>query len=899
MMLKPKKIGDDLTLDEYNACQYLLYNMSCWNDTLILNTYSPYYGKYGAYLFQEQIANNGLTIVNEKQGTYRIHQTLTESTCIQKINVLQMNANLTKLHIQPTVKIFYKEPQKLKDGDSTTQNYDPTDSKDVNIWGDGEAKETPSFKEFTAVDIPATFENNVISFPLKDKKGNILPVNTIFSKRIYINYKFDKEPYIDFRNGKANSNDEILVDNQKDLINLVKNAPNTGELTVIRLDSNIDSPKPDYATASSTLGTYFINQIIFIENGQNVEIRGGTVNPARINASISKKCFVVKKGGRLTLNNIACEYGDASKSYYDKGRGGAIIVEGYDEEFGILKCENCIFEHNFAYYGGAIFSYHAGLHINNCLFQDNTVYNFGGAIDYEANDVKIEFMNIITTPGQAVKISAVVKDMNGNLKNEGEIVFYIRLQSGVDTHIGTARVKDGVAILDDYTVPVVKETTEYTLVAEYTGGMRLDNEVAKATLTIKVPEKYTASWIVGNVVKAKIGEAVTLNAKIVNAKGIVSTEPEGVFYVHSKAIHASRNGNTYTLRYILSDSDLINPETKEFQVGFSLIKSEDYSCNTITAKVTINMEKPHIELDGYVTGLFVTGESNVTKDLVKKWVKVGITDVYVRMNDYTNKSSRSQIEQVINTFGEVTDSKKIRVHALMSMFYNESTDKWAKPQDATRLEFIKSNIDYIAEKYPLVKGIVFDYFRDEGKSTDSKKVQYVNEAMSKLYAHIRDKNKNYCISMTGVPEGDNSKTKYGQDVVALNEYYDYIVVLTHKADYTKSGKEMDDKWVKEKLQYVINQKVSSRKIISSLQTYKTDTSKSDTTSSSSSSSKEVSSNTSTTASSTSSNKTNRTKDELTKTAKSIKNLSIKGIALYKDSSAPEGYVQSFKDIMGG
>ena len=53
MRLKVKNIGSQLTLDEYNAYQYLLYNMSCWEDKIILNTYTPHQGKYADYLFKE------------------------------------------------------------------------------------------------------------------------------------------------------------------------------------------------------------------------------------------------------------------------------------------------------------------------------------------------------------------------------------------------------------------------------------------------------------------------------------------------------------------------------------------------------------------------------------------------------------------------------------------------------------------------------------------------------------------------------------------------------------------------------------------------------------------------------------------------------------------------------
>lgn len=857
MMIKPKRIGDDLTLDEYNACQHLLYNMNCWTDYIILNTYTAYKGTFATYKLQN---NNAL--LNEKQTHYRINTTPSTTTNTLKIELKDISPHLEKLNLTPTVTIAYKKPKIYKNDENEPTEYDATDYKDINQWGKEESKETPDSTDYTRHTVPTTLNGNTLTFQLVDEEGTLLPQNTIIKQRIILKYKLNSKPYIDFRNGKANNMNEILVDNQEELIKLIENAPTNGKLTTIRLDSNIVPTKPKNTQSTDNMGTYYIEKTITIQKGQNIELLGGTNNNAIINASLSHRCFIIQPGAKLSLNHITCEYANVTKEYYNKGKGGAILVENENKEYGTLECENCTFQYNTAWYGGAIYSYHSGLHINNCTFTDNTATYSGGAINYMAQDVQLYFKNIITPPDTVVTLQVEVKDMNQEYKNEGEIEYYIR-NNETDTYIGKSRVRQGISTLD-YTVPKTLQTTEYIIVAKYTGGRAIDDDVAIATLTVKVPETYKASWIEGNVVKAKIGETITLNAKITDSNGLISTTPQCEYIINNNTIIATQNGNTYQLKYTLTEHDIIN-ENNEFIAKFTTVPSSEYTCNTITAKITIDTEK-QTNVQGYVTGLFVNSNTTVTTSLVDSWINAGITDVFIRYVNYKNSTNRQLLETTI----KAAENKNINIHATINCYYDTATSKWITPTDTTRNTFLKEHINYIAEHYSRVNGICLDYFRYPGTSPSSTAHTTITNQLKTLQEHIKSKNKNYIISTAVMPEEDGASEYYGQNYKEMSEYVDYLHIMAYKGNYSINGKERDDSWIKEKVTYCSNKNINLQKIVISLQTYKSDN-----------------------------NLTVRTKEELTTTAKTLKSDNIRGISLFREGLAPTGYIQSFKSIMEG
>lgn len=869
MNLKPKRLGDELSLDDYNACQYLLYYMDCWTDSVLIDNYLPKQGKFATYLL-----NDNTFFETEKQEHYRLVKTPTSTTTFE-IQLLDIVSKIKHLHISAKLTLYYKSPQPFKDGEGNTTTTDATGAREIPIWGSNEAKETEYLEtHYNKITVPVDYdsEEEKLVFNLFDEKNRTIPIESIISKRFFISYKFNTSPYIDFRNGKANFDEEILVDNVEELEKLIENVPHNNTLVVFRLDSNIDSELPPNASYIESVGTYFLRKPLEIQEGQNIEIRGGTQANARINASLSKRCFIIHPNGKLRLSNITCEYGNAKYATYDVGRGGAILVGYGYNTFGVLECENCLFTQNSANYGGAIFSYHAGLHLKKCTFDNNSALFRGGGVYYQARDVKMTLNNVLAKVGNEVKFMGTVRDINGQKVNEGDVDIYLKSVDGV--HIGTARVRVGEFISTPYIIPSEIKTIEYPIIAVYNGGRGVDDEIATAILKIKVPEKYTISWVSGNPTKAKIGDVITLNAKVVGNGGVLSTAPTILFKIGQKTYQAQVNGNMYTLTYKIAEGDM-DEKTKEIAISMFAIANEDYTSNTLTTKITVDVEEEQQVVNGYMTGLFVNGSSTITTSLLDRWIARGITDVYVRFQynadgtTYAN-SNASILEGLLK---QDKYKNKIRFHVAINVLYDASKQKWYSATDSSRLSTIKLAITYVKNHFSTCSGINLDYVRYSGVGnnvSNDTKVKQVNDVYKSLREHIKSQNENYIIS-TSVKAEDEGNLTYGQDLKAISDYVDYIQPMIYKEDYSSWSK-YEDSWVVKRLEYIINLKVPVNKIMVALQSYKMSGGKN-------------------TAISTS---------ELTTTVKTISAKKIKGVALFREGLIKENYLdETLAKIMEG
>lgn len=875
MNLKPKHLGDELTLDEYNACQYLLYSMDCWNENIILDTYSVY-GRNGEtkYAMYRLDSNNILT--TEKGETYRINAKLTDSNNTLSISMYNINGNFDKLNIVPFLKIYYQAPKEYQDGNNQSWKPDVTDNLEIDLWGSDEAKASEQLEAATThTDLEKQYSHFFISgsFDKRTHKINFklptsLPQDSIISKRIVINFKFNNEPYIDFRNGVANTSEEIWVDNVEDLEKLIKAVPKNEEPTVFRLDSNVELPKPKNSVYTDKLGTYILNKPLTIGKGQNIIIRGGTNNRSRINASKSRRCFVVKPEGKLTLTNIICEYGNCNNTDYDRGRGGAILVEGNYSNFGTLECSHCSFVHNKANHGGAIFSYHSGLFLTYCNFDSNEALFNGGAVYYHAQDVTIQVNNVVGKVGEVVTLKAIVKHLNGVGANAGKVEFY-RRNSNYDLKLGEARCENGIAELH-YTIPTIDRTTEYPIIAVYSGGQSMDNEIGTGSLKVKVPMKYTLSWASGNSTKAKKDETIHLNVKVTDINKAVSTDPTVLFTIGDEQIYANQNGNLYELIYKVDEEDITDETKKTIEIKCSTLPSTEYVSNTI--KTTITVDTTAAADTGYITGLFINSNSissiteAVAKTKLETYKSKGITDLYISFTNYNTASLRKMME----CFVKARDNNKItgiRIHARMNVLFDASNNKTYSPTDSTRLSFIKKNIDYVAKNLN-VDGISLDYVRYSGDGKDNSRHPKITALYKTLKEYIDSKKKNYIISTCCKAEDEDSYTYYGQKHGDFAQYVDYMMPMVYKTTYATSKVTTDDNWVVARINYIINQKVDKNKIVVALQTYKSDNS-------------------------------NRTLAELTTTAQKISTTKVRGVALFREGLVQGDYVKSYKDIMEG
>lgn len=422
-------LGDEISLDEYNAYQYLLYKSKKGFERIIMDMAQWYDGGSASYLL-----NESSLLLNDKAGTYKIKTDLNANSKL----ILSLNNKSDFLkwdHMDFTCIIYYKTGLMVETESDETIEVQASDNPEIKYLTTKESHKYPNLEEdFKKLKVKCELSNSSLIIPLWNSETNKprLKKNHIISKYLDIYITYDKIPYIDIRNGIANEPYEILLDTFDELKNVIENSPKDGTPYIIRLDSN-RSP-------------YKFPETLRIKKGQNIEIRGGSgewldnssdpknVRDGRtiLEGSICKRLFIVEAGGMLTLTNLRLRKCNCSETgNYDKGRGGAILVESVrriegNPEFGILNCNHCVFSNNYAFNGGAIFCYHAGLFLNDCDFISNYSYNNGGAVYYWARDVKLDFPNLTTENGKKIILAVRITDYMNNPVDEGQMAFYLK-----------------------------------------------------------------------------------------------------------------------------------------------------------------------------------------------------------------------------------------------------------------------------------------------------------------------------------------------------------------------------------------------------------------------------------------------------------------------------------------
>ena len=283
---------------------------------------------------------------------------------------------------------------------------------------------------------------------------------------------------------------------------------------------------------------------LIIKNGQNIEIRGGTNKNAVIDGSIVKRSLIIKPGGQLSLKNLTLQNNSCNKTgVYDKGKGGAILVESQTQNgtttFGVLECDNCIFQDNTAGTGGAIYSYHSGIYINNCEFINNTANN-GGAIYYYSQDIIMTMADIYTEAGKSITIKCYVKNYRGTNITSGKIKFYSTLDKNEEY---TCNIVNGLAQLQ-YNIPEVIKDKQFNITAVYSGSSTTDSEVVKNTIYIKTKEKYTL--LIENPPETiYAGDWLILTASATNLNKEITNLPNAIFTYNNTSLNYTRANNKY------------------------------------------------------------------------------------------------------------------------------------------------------------------------------------------------------------------------------------------------------------------------------------------------------------------------------------------------------------------
>lgn len=831
MRLKAKYIGDDVSLDEYNAYQYLLYHMTGWNETVQLDMETPHKGKLASYKL-----NQNTLLLNERNNTYKIADNLPANTTLN-LTISDVADFFNTNYVKITCTLYYKDG--IVDNDTEFQ---ASDAPEVELEGTNVAHTQPDpVKEFKNVTVDCSINKDVMTIPLFKEGKALLKKNSLLFREIKLNLNFNVIPWIDLSNGKANEPYEILVDDVDKLSHIIENAPNDGTSTIIRLDSTKE---------------YFVPETLIISKGQNIEIRGGTgehiknrtpiMGEAVIDGKFCKRTFIVKPGAELKLDHLCLQNNNSyGLGVYDVGRGGAILVEAIRREdgvnrYGVLRCSNCTFKNNVANMGGAIFSYHAGCFIDKCVFLDNNSKSSGGAVYYSANNVRLHFANMVVENKSLITLSVKVTDYMARPVGEGEIEF--RLKDGTDdilletVDVTESWTRRGWATYQ-YKIPDDNKKTTLHFLAIYYSGALYEREVAMNTVNIIVPQTYTASFLTKLV--GIPNEISTISVKVMNPDGGVVKKPVGTFTIGDKQFPAQHDGNAYFVKYKIPEDIKVD----EIKISFEIEDSIYYNCKKISDVLQIGSDKK-TPIDGDVTGLFVEPknivttapnsktytDSSIDNDIVQAWVSAGITDLFVRCVDYTDAKKKALLDTVLAK----VSGKKIRVHAVLNAFYDEDgstqTAKWGTPNPSalTQRQNIVKQITALL-KYTPIDGICFDYCRFQGGTDkavngnveEKNRKGHVTEAIKLFVQEIERINKKIYTSVCLMPEDTDA---YGQDYTALSGVVDYLIPQCYKGNYAAVSNDSDN-WIVGILQtmMITNMKVSKDKIFCCIQTYTNDT----------------------------------------------------------------------------
>lgn len=879
MRLKVKNIGSELSLDEYNAYQYLLYNMNCWKETITFNTYIPYQGNYADYLLLE---NNSL--LPEKNENFTVKNEFTSSNPSLILELSNENTLLDKKHIAYDVTLHIKKPTTIENinieyTDENNQSSTVTgnleqhaiDNPEINQSLQEEAHARPNVQtDYETITIPSTYnpDTHKLQIPLYKENTSLLPVGAIISKEVDLQLNLNTKPYIDINNGRPNEINEILLDNSEELFSLIHFIPSDRTKTIIRLDSNTP--------------IYTLKNTLIIKNGQNIEIHGGTNTNAIIDGSIVKRSIIIKPGGQLSLKNLTLQNNSCNQSgVYDKGKGGAILVESQTQKgnttFGVLECDNCTFQDNNAGTGGAIYSYHGGVYINNCEFNNNSANN-GGAIYYYSQDIIMTMADIYAKAGDTITVKCYVKNYLGRNISSGNVIFYSTLDKNEEYK---CNIVSGLAQLQ-YNIPLDIKDKQFNITAVYQGSSTTDSEVAKNTIYIKTKEKYTL--VIENPPETiYAGDWLILTASATNLNKQITNLPNAIFTYNNTALNYTRINNKYQIK-----KQVPTGTTGNLTIKFTLEENDEYETSPKTVSKTIKvLEKPVSaseaqsaeQNNGYITGLVITNAKNKTTSNIDTWINTEITDLYVyypnvtilnceniKLSKNSNGTNVKKLQTILKSlgysitvdgdFGKQTKSvvtkfqkdnppladdgvvgpetcKVLNKKSASTLydFISKTENKKVNvhivfdiDKDFSKVSTIKTQIDELI-KYK-IKGFCFHNLRYDGTSdkvknqmkwntSENTKVTKVKDTIKTLHDYIKSKG-GYITSMTVMPDESYNAPAYGQDYLEISKNVDYIIPLTYEPQWNQNST-----WVERVIKY-INTKTNNTNILPQLITYTND-----------------------------------------------------------------------------
>lgn len=221
--------------------------------------------------------------------------------------------------------------------------------------------------------------------------------------------------------------------------------------------------------------------------------------------------------------------------------------------------------------------------------------------------------------------------------------------------------------------------------------------------------------------------------------------------------------------------------------------------SSITSKSTIKIKSKTT----LTTGIFVQLYNTVNKNTVNKWVKAGVTDVYVQARASTNNVAK------LKTVISLCKNNNIKVHGWIICFQTDNGFDISTKQQNMIKKFITK-----VTKISGVDGVCLDYVRYSGTNPNIVKPSKITNFVKAVKNILNKQNKNLVLSACVFAEKSGTKQYYGQDYAAMSPYVDVMMPMAYKYDYN-AGRN----WLKDVTKYVVNRAKYS-KVVTVLQTYK-------------------------------------------------------------------------------
>ena len=208
-------------------------------------------------------------------------------------------------------------------------------------------------------------------------------------------------------------------------------------------------------------------------------------------------------------------------------------------------------------------------------------------------NTKIVLETINAQVGDTINLKAYVYDIYGNPINTGRVVFKINGKTIKDTNgnIIYATVKDGIATIENYTVPANWFKIKSVLNVVYGGTSTYEQTRTNNTIPMNITKKTATMTMTTNTTTAKPGETIKITVKITEKDANVN-EGRVLFKVNGKTMRDNEGYIIYhevkdgivTITYTIPENARAQDYTFTCVYGHKLYNRNDVNSTVVAVK---------------------------------------------------------------------------------------------------------------------------------------------------------------------------------------------------------------------------------------------------------------------------------------------------------------------------